>query len=252
MQSRKRNHRRNWSAAAAVLVAFLATARCAGAASVPYVGSVPVTDGRSQHDGLTGTILAQRSVPFLMLDAQFDAAYDLTLQNFVVRAQGTGTLDFYYRVTNGSDEPLRLVDMDTGRFTRPGSVDPIDVNLWDEATGSYAPLLADRGRSHFGGVALVFPSSETLAPGESSRWFFIRTGATRYDLAGLTQFRSTPGTTTDNGFALTFNPILEGPIVPPPVAQVSIPLPPAVPLAALIILGFAGACERVRSVRRLR
>ena len=234
----------------ATLLSPFAPAGRAGAASVPYAGSVPVTDNAAgDTPALTGTILVQRSVPFMLLDARFDAAYDLTLHNSVVRADGTGTLDFYYRVTNGSDRHLRLVDMDTGPFTRPSSVDLIDVNLWDDVTGTYAPVLADRSRSHFGGVKLDFPPNETLAPGESSRLFFIRTAATRYELAGLTQFRSSPGTTTDNGFALTFSPVLEGPLVPPPQQgePVVVPLPPAAPLAAALML--IGA-RRAASARR--
>ena len=239
MQSR--SHSQSFTRIVVLAVALLwLPAGLVRAASVPYVGSVPVTRGGvTSSSGLTGTVLDSRSSPFLLLDARFDAEYDLTLHNFVVRAADTGTLDFYYRVTNASDRPLRLVDMDTGRFTRPGSVDLIDVNLWDDATGTYAPLQADRTRSHFGGVALDFPVTETLDPGESSRLFFIRTGATRYALAGLTQFRASPGTTTDNGFALTFNPVLEGPIVPPPASPVSIPLPPGAAAAAAIIVACA-------------
>lgn len=203
----------------AIVTSALTPGGGARAASVPYVGSVPITDPAGDDAGRTGTIVARRTVPFLLLDARFDSANDLTLENTVVRAAGSGTLDFYYRVTNASDHPIRLIDMDTGRFSRTGSFDPVDVNLWDEATGTYAPLLADRGRSRFGGVALVFPQEETLDPGESSRLFFIRTPATRFELAGLTQFRSTPGVTSENGFALTFNPVLEGPMVPPPVME---------------------------------
>jgi hypothetical protein len=210
----------------------------ARAASVPYVGSVPVGDD-ADHPGIAGKVIAERSVPFLLIDARFDAEYDLTLQNFVAREPQAGTLDFYYRVTNGSDRPLRLIDMDTGRFTRPGSFDPIDVNLWDQTTGTYAPLLADRGRSHFGGVALVFPPDETLDPGESSRLFFIRTAATHYELQGLTQFRSTPDLRMDAGFAMTFSPVLDGPLVPPP-AMTEIPLPvAAIPsLLTLLLVGI--------------
>ena len=124
----------------------------------------------------------------------------------------------------------------------------IDVNLWDEATGTYAPVLADRGRSNFGGVALDFPAADVLAPGESSRLFFIRTAATRHELAGLTQFRSTPGTTTDNGFALTFSPVLEGPLVPPPQPgePVVVPLPPAAPVAGVMMLLGMAVAQRAR------
>lgn len=204
-----------WTFAAVAFAA--APGEDARAAPVPYVGSVPITDTPGDGAGWTGSIVARRSVPFLLLDARFASSHDLVLENTVVRAAGTGTLDFFYRVTNQSDHPLRLIDMDTGRFSRTGSFDHIDVNLWDEATGKYAPLLADRGRSRFGGVALVFPETETLDPGESSRVFFVRTPATRFELGGLTQFRSTPDVTADSGFALTFNPVLDGPIVPPPV-----------------------------------
>jgi hypothetical protein len=248
VQSRTRS-RYNFSAVAlAALLSFLAPSSRTEAASVPYVGSVPLTENVGESPALTGIVLAQRSVPFILLDADFDAAYDLTLHNSVVRVEGAGTLDFYYRVTNSSDRPLRLVDMDTGRFTRPGSVDLIDVNLWDEATGTYAPVLADRGRSNFGGVALDFPAADVLAPGESSRLFFIRTAATRYELAGLTQFRSTPGTTTDNGFALTFSPVLEGPLVPPPQPgePVVVPLPPAAPVAGVMMLLGMAVAQRAR------
>ena len=238
MQSCRRSQ--SVSSTLVALLALVLPAQMTSAASVPYVGSVAVTGGVStSNPGLTGSVLDRRSVPFLLLDARFDAEYDLTLHNLVVRAADTGTLDFYYRVTNESGRPLRLVDMDTGRFTRPGSVDLIDVNLWDETSGTYAPLQADRTRSNFGGVALDFPAWETLDPGESSRLFFIRTRATRYTLTGITQFRSTPGTTTDNGFAMTFNPVLEGPIVPPPAAQVSIPLPPGGPVAAAVMVACA-------------
>jgi hypothetical protein len=221
-----------------LLMTLLAAAVLGGSArgaSVPYVGSVPVTDD-AQHPGIAGKVIAERSVPFLLIDARFDADYDLTLQNFVARAPDTGTLDFYYRVTNGSDRPLRLIDMDTGRFARPGSFDPIDVNLWDETTGTYAPLRADRGRSHFGGVALAFPPDQTLNPGESSRLFFIRTAATRYELAGLTQFRSTPDLRMDAGFALTFNPVLDGPVVAPPPLAAEVPLPPGALQAVVTLL----------------
>jgi hypothetical protein len=228
------------------LLVAVVPCRPVGAASVPYVGSVAVGDD-AEHPGIAGKVIAERSVPFLLIDARFDAEYDLTLQNFVAREAGTGTLDFYYRVTNGSNRPLRLIDMDTGRFTRAGSFDPIDVNLWDETTGTYAPLLADRSRSHFGGVALVVPADETLDPGESSRLFFIRTGATRYELEGLTQFRSTPDLRMDAGFALTFSPVLDGPLVPPPAAT-EVPLPAGL-LPALLTLGLAGATRRRRRAR---
>jgi hypothetical protein len=223
-----------------LLILLVAVVACGPvrAASVPYVGSVAVGDD-AEHPGIAGKVIAERSVPFLLIDARFDAEYDLTLQNFVAREPQTGALDFYYRVTNGSDRSLRLIDMDTGRFTRPGSFDPIDVNLWDGTTGSYAPLLADRSRSHFGGVALAFPPDETLDPGESSRLFFIRTPATRYELEGLTQFRSTPDLRMDAGFALTFSPVLDGPLVPPPAAT-EVPLPAAaVPsLLTLVVVGI--------------
>lgn len=230
--------------------------RRAGAASVPYAGSVSVND-LSHVTWETATVLAQRAVPFLLLDASFDAAYDLTLDNYVLRVGDAGTLDFAYRVTNASDRPLRLIDVDTGRFTRPDSFDPIDVNLFDEAAGSYAPIAADRGRSHFGGVALDFPPSETLAPGESSQLFIIRTAATRYEMTGLTQFRATPGTTTNNGFALTFNPVMDGPLVPPPGIQTAVPLPPGMwsgPLMALLIAGvhLRGRGDRAKTANQRR
>lgn len=211
------------------------------AAPVPFAGSVPLNDGMTPvgDPGLTGSVLESRSVPFLLLDARFDHAYDLTLHNFVVRARDAGTLDFYYRVTNNSDRPLRLIDMDTGPFTRPDSVDPIDVNLWHEATGSYAPVEAGRERSHFDGVSLQFPFFDTLAAGETSRLFFIRTAASDYRLEGLTQFRSTPGTTTDNGFALTFNPVLDGPIIPRPQPQVIVPLPVGAWIGGMVTVAVA-------------
>lgn len=235
------------SALLAAAIALLLP-RSAGAASVPYSGSVPVDD--IGHDTRAiGTVLAQRSVPFLLLDASFDAAYDLTLHNYVLRVADVGTLDFAYRVTNKSDRPLRLIDIDTGRFTRADSFDAIDVNLFDDAGGSYAPVAADRGRSHFGGVALDFPAAETLAPGESSRLFFIRTAATRYEMTGLTQFRATPGTTTNNGFALTFNPILDGPLVPPPGIQTVVPLPAGVWTGAVMAILVAGVHLRCRGDR---
>lgn len=250
MQSRTRRYPNLFAAVTALIV--LSSAGRVRAASVPYVGSVALTgDTTAGGATLTGTMVAQRAVPFLLLDLRFDAAYDLTLHNFVVRAADTGTLDFYYRFTNASDKALRLVDMDTGGFTRPGSVDLIDVNLWDEATGTFAPYTADRGPSNFGGVALQFPPAETLAPGESSRLFFIRTAATRYELAALTQFRSTPGTSTDNGFAMTFNPVLEGPIVPPPRGATAVLLPPAAPVAVLMLLAGMVFGERARRRRRL-
>jgi hypothetical protein len=234
-------------------------ARPARAASVPYVGSVPVTDAGGTTPHLSGDVVAERTVPFLLIDGGFDQAYDLSLHNFVVRVPSAGTLDFYYQVSNRSARPLRLIDMDTGRFSRTGSVDPIDVNLWDETTGTFAPLRADRTASHFDGVALQFPSLDFLAPGESSRLFFIRTGATDFELGGLTQFRSTPGTTSDNGFAVTFNPVLDGPIIPPPVpvAQptpgapppvMSVPLPAgwygAAGVAAIILLRRRPRCAK--------
>ena len=228
------------------------------AASVPYVGSVPVTDaggGATPH--LSGDVVAERTVPFLLIDGGFDQAYDLTLSNFVVRVPEAGTLDFYYRVTNRSARPLRLIDMDTGRFSRPGSVDPIDVNLWDETTGTFAPLRADRTASRFDGVALQFPALDFLAPGESSRLFFIRTGATDFELGGLTQFRSTPGTTSDNGFAVTFNPVLDGPIIPPPTTPVAQPAPGGPPPVTIVPLpagwyGAAGVAAIILLLRRRR
>jgi hypothetical protein len=232
---------------------FFVSAPSLRAASVPFVGSVPVTDAPaagSGEPGLTGPVLDSRSVPFLLLDPRFDAAHDLTLHNAVVRAQGTGALDFFYRVTNNSDRPLRLIDMDTGPFTRPDSVDPIDVNLWDDASGTYAPLRADREWSHFDGVAFQFPFFETLAAGESSRLFFIRTAATDYRLAGLTQFRSTPGTTSDNGFAVTFNPVLDGPIIPRPQPQVVVPLPAGAWIGGVVTVVFALMRWRRRAVQR--
>jgi len=221
------------------------------AASVPYAGAVGLSAASSAgHSDFGGELLADRSVPFLVIDSRFDAEYDLTLHNFVVREAGTGTLDFYYGVTNDSDLPVRLADMDTGRFTRSLSVDPIDVRLRDDPRHDYAPFLADRTRSHFGGVTLDFPAGQTLGPGESSGLFFIRTAATRFELAGLTQFRSSPDLSSDDGFALTFNPVLDGALVPPPTAQVSVPVPPVAPVAAILILIGIGVTERLRRAGR--
>jgi hypothetical protein len=49
---------------------------------------------------------------------------------------------------------------------------------------------------------------------------------------------------------MTFNPVLDGPVVPPPQEQVVVPLPPLAP-AALLMLAGMGLAERLRHRRRL-
>ena len=56
---------------------------------------------------------------------------------------------------------------------------------------------------------------------------------------------STPDTSTDSGFALTFNPVLEGPLVPPPT---NVPLPGGA-FAVLSVMVVLGLRDRVRATR---
>jgi hypothetical protein len=235
---------------AAVLGAFIASVVCtaAHAGPVPYRGNAPVQPASPlDRPDLDGVVVADQSVPFTLIDTRFNAEYDLVLHNSVVREHAAGTLDFYYRVTNASDLPVRLLDVDTGSFARWGSFDPVEALYRDDVPGRVGPLRADRELSQFDGVVLTFPFFDTLSPGESSRLFVLRTEATRFELAGLTQFRSTPGYTDGNGFALTYNPVLDGPLVPPPAAPGAVPAPPAVWMA-LVAVGAAGAAKAIRRI----
>lgn len=162
------------------------------------------------HPYLAGTVLEDELVSFSLAASQTAGAPLITgtLQQRIVREQDTGTLDFYWRITElsgGSLGYLRLGNFNTATF---------DANFRLDGLGNVGPTSAHR----FSGMqenSINFGFTDTgnadsLLAGQSSYFIFLHTDATRYAKTGLADIAST-GTYTASTTISTFAPAVPEP-----------------------------------------
>ena len=135
---------------------------------------------------LAGTVLVDTIRPFsvdLGLSVPGAGVISGTVQDRVVREDGTGTLDFYYRVFNSDSSSGLVIRASRTSF---GSL-TTDVDFRTDGLGSVGPTPAFRTAdgqeiqfnfSQFAGVGNSLPAATT------SRFFFVHTDATSFDEKG--------------------------------------------------------------------
>ena len=128
---------------------------------------------------LDGVFVTSQDEDFSFLNPSTGNIVSGNLYNQVVQEDGSGTLDFYYKITLNSDSS-RANEVRTSGFT--GSD---DVDYFTDSLGTVGPSEAERFTgSDSGDVDFLF--SPGLTAGVSSYDFFIKTDATSYDDLGLT------------------------------------------------------------------
>jgi hypothetical protein len=142
---------------------------------------------------LAGTVVFDKVSPWAF------GAFNGTVQTRVVKSSVNGRLAFYYRITNQSRPPLRVRTffVDSPSFR---SIVRADVNYRKDGLGTVGPNRAIRkkaGTPVAGVIGFSFDRPVILA-GQSSRFFFIRTSATRFSTRGAKLdmvVQNTPGGT---------------------------------------------------------
>ena len=178
------------AAAAAGALSVLVTA--GGAAAVPVspgVDSVHLTGTTlAATPELAGDIVARQSSPFRVNDFATGATlFDGTLESRVIREAASQKLAFHYRlITNaGATAAGGAGGGELFRFTtfgfRPGIA--TDVGYLSDTPGDAGPSWGSRTDS---AVDFRFAGESTLAPGEDSLTFYVRTNATTFDDGGFT------------------------------------------------------------------
>lgn len=122
---------------------------------------------------LAGVVEVDEIVPFSF--AAYGGTVSGDVQVRVVRSSVDGTVDFYWRVFNDEESSGAIGSFRLGEFV----TDVYDADWRIDGLGSVAPGSAHR----FGGAFdsfVNFNFGDLLAPGETSRFFFLDTGATSY------------------------------------------------------------------------
>jgi PEP-CTERM motif len=122
---------------------------------------------------LAGTVLEDLTTPF-----SFEGITG-TVQNRVVREIGSGTLDFYWKITVDRMEPS--VGVSAFRLTDFGYENLTDADWRTDGLGSVAPgtaRLFTASSQPGGSINFLFDSA--VNAGSQSRFFFLRTTATTY------------------------------------------------------------------------
>lgn len=154
---------------------------------------------------LSGTVVADELRPFVMtVEGVFsstlsgyqvgDPLFSGAFQDRVIREDSTGTLTFYYRITQVDGGLVQSVEV-----PMPGQV-PVDVDFRLDDLGSVGPHsvvrsfgkpVSDPGLSHSGAEMLMFNFiSNYVTPASPSRFFFARTNETAFRDTGMMVTRS--------------------------------------------------------------
>lgn len=136
----------------------------------------------AERPELAGAVIADEIRQF---DVTFGAGERLKarVQDRVVRSDVDGTLDFYFQVFNDAESTLSIDHVARLRYT--GFSTDVDFRL--DGLGEIAPVSASR--TDLPGVFDItfrFEPANKIDPGESSRFFFIKTDATAFDGEGRT------------------------------------------------------------------
>jgi len=134
---------------------------------------------------LGGTVIHDTLIPITIDNSSGVAIFKGHLQDRVVKETKTGTLDFYQtiRADAGFKTSVLLEDVERSSFKNYST----DVDYRTDGIGdpSDHPVLATRN-SGVGAYVSFFFNGETLAEGNDSLFYFVKTNAKTYDLKGTT------------------------------------------------------------------
>jgi len=189
------------------LIALGLTLLCAlSARAVPVApGGPPVVlpgTTSAAQPALAGTVLADVQTHW---ESAIDPMYGFPgaegeLYSRVVRQDGTGTLDFYWRITveppsypNFVPQQLAITGLSLANFLTGAS---FDANYRTDGVGTTAPSGAFS--TNAGSFSYTF-SSQSFGPGSQSYFLLLHSNATTYDQSAF----ATLGVTTVSTFAPT-------------------------------------------------
>jgi hypothetical protein len=164
------------------LIVFLLSVTATGSGAVVLLpGSAELLAGTSSasRPELAGTVIVDDLKSFTGIDSYGNIWFSGDLQVRIVREDISGTLDFYYKISNSAGSLDGIERISLSDFTGWDT----DVDWRIDGLGSVAPSYADRQLS--GGTVSFnftnFPGTPGLvAPGSESRFIFIKTNATSY------------------------------------------------------------------------
>jgi len=168
-----------------VLAALAATLLAATGAQAVVVdpgtsASLPGTSLLSSPN-LAGMVLEDFKAPYSF--AYGAGTIRGTVESRVVRETATGTLDFYWRITNSASSINGLPQFQLTNFI----ASTYDLDWRSDGAGNTSPGFAYLAPDLTTSIPLVyfFFQSDTIGPGESSYFLLLHTDATQYAKTGL-------------------------------------------------------------------
>ena len=153
---------------------------------------------------LAGTVLVDTIRPF-SVDLGGGNFTTGTIQDSVLRADGTGTLDFSYHIINDVSSSGSIDFVTRTAYTGFST----DVDWRSDGVGTIAPDQASRNAAG-DQVLFDFFANNLLFPGAESRFFFIKTDAIDFNEGGTGELAVT-GTVGSNTFTFnTYQPAVPG------------------------------------------
>lgn len=201
------NTRIRHALAAVAAVAGLWSASTPSLAVVVAPGTTVALPGTTSaaEPFLAGVVLEDELINFSLPVSQTNPALITgTVQQRVVREDGTGTLDFYWRITELTGGSLGYLRV--GNFVSA----VYDANFRIDGLGDVGPSSLLRFTAGLGGATNDFAANfnfvnqaggDSLAPGQSSKFMFLHTNATTYDKSAFFDIASTGTFTASASFA---------------------------------------------------
>ena len=175
--------------------------------------AVPLTPGNfvnlsgttlEDRPELAGTVLVDTIRPF-SVDLGGGNFTTGTIQDTVLREDGTGTLDFSYRIINDVSSSGSIDFVTRTAYTGSST----DVDWRSDGLGTIAPDQASRNAAG-DQVLFDFFANNLLFPGAESLFFFIKTDAIDFDEGGTGELAVT-GNIGSNTFSFsTYQPAVPG------------------------------------------